>query len=94
MEDIQTKKVSRAYLIKTLDKHFVQKNWPFARVKNTIKYYALGSTRISHYEGLELLANKKKIHINELIKLTLRQYSGSELDSQTILKGNKWRPYY
>lgn len=70
----ETKHVSRASLIKTLDKHLVEMNWPFARVKNAIKKLNLGTTRISHYEGLELLAEKKKIHINELIRINGHNY--------------------
>ena len=67
---------SQAHLIKTLPKRLVDENWPYMRVKNTIKHLKWGSTRISHYDGLQLLAKKKGIHINQLLNMTLRNYVG------------------
>lgn len=67
---------SQAHLIKTLPKRLVDENWPYMRVKNTIKHLKWGSTRISHYDGLQLLAKKKGIHINQLLNMTLRNYIG------------------
>ena len=78
---------SGASLIYTLDKNLVQNNWPYMRVKNTIKYLKLGSTKVCHYKGLLILAKNKGIHINELIKMNLTQYIGSDYATRRITKG-------
>lgn len=65
---------SKSTLIKTLPKWLVETNWPYMRVKNVIKRLNFGTTRISHYDGLILLAEKKGIHINELIKMDHQTY--------------------
>jgi hypothetical protein len=72
----------------TLDKHLVQRNWPFMRVKNTIKYLRLGTTRISHYDGLKLLADKKGITIQALINMNLLNYTGSDAVTRGIMVGS------
>ena len=76
-----------ASLIYTLDKNLVKYNWPYMRVKNTIKYLKLGSTKVSHYNGLMILANNKRIHINELMNMDIKQYIGSDYAAKRITKG-------
>jgi len=65
---------TNAHLINQFPKWLIEKNWPFMRVKNMIKRLRFGTTRISHYDGLKLLADKKGIHINELIKMDHTSY--------------------
>lgn len=75
VDDASVKAVSSSntHLIKTLDKHLVERMWPYMRVKNTIKkinYYSntKSSLRISHYDGLLLLARHKNLDIHQLLK--------------------------
>jgi len=91
----ELKKLMPLNPIYTLYKHLVQKNWPFMRVKNTIKYLRLGSTRISHYDGLKLLADKKNIDIQTLLNMSVKKYTGSDHDAICITEG-MWshRNYY
>lgn len=88
-----------AALIKTLDKKHLEMNWPYTRVKNTIKYInssrignPISSGRVSYYNGLQILAKYKGIHINQLVKMTLRQFIGSNEGTETIVgKYYDWR---
>lgn len=88
---------SQASRIKLLDKCLVNENWPYMRVKNTIKYInahqanPISSLRVSHYDGLQILAKHKGIHMNELIKMNLGQYIGKQ-DADVIIGG--CRRYY
>ena len=66
---------SNASLIKTLNKNIVERMWPYMRVKNTIKLLGLGSTRISHYDGLQLLATTLNLDIHVLLTLYQDTYS-------------------
>jgi hypothetical protein len=75
---------SQANLIKTLPKYLVEENWPYMRVKNTIKWINSCkpldkqiSLRISHYDGLQVLAKYKNVDINQLINMNLNHYTGS-----------------
>ena len=83
---------SHPLLIKTLNKTLLKKNWPYMRVKNTIKWVNSCkpldkhiSLRISYYDGLQVLAKYKRVHINELIKMNLKQFIGSVEKADTIV---------
>jgi hypothetical protein len=87
---------SQASRIKLLDKYLVNENWPYMRVKNTIKYInahrdnPISSLRVSHYDGLQILAKHKGIHMNELIKMNLGQYIGKQDADVIIGFSTKW----
>lgn len=86
----EPKNTSNAHLIKTLNKWLVEDHWPYMRVKNTIKQLNLGTTKISHYDGLILLAKYANLGINDFIAMDYDTFR----NKYKIMKYNKYTMFY
>jgi hypothetical protein len=84
LSEPSVKPQTNAHLINQFPRWLIETNWPYMRVKNMIKRLGFGTTRISHYDGLKLLADKKRIHINELVKMDYTSYY------KTMSGGDSW----